>query len=176
MRLLEAAWEKRDFDLARSLTHSLRDTVIQTQHEEQPPAASLVETDQLRTVDTLAVEWKEWARGWKYFKTLTVEETVGESRRSEPVEISMSFPADQVTSLAREIRVATVSGGRLAELQCQVFGEVRRGNQVHCKILLMVDSLPRQKQDLLVFYGNADAELPQYPSDLVEEANSPQIL
>ncbi len=169
MRLLEAAWEKRDFDLARSLTHSLRDTVIQTQHEEQPPAASLVETDQLRTVDTLAVEWKEWARGWKYFKTLTVEETVGESRRSEPVEISMSFPADQVTSLAREIRVATVSGGRLAELQCQVFGEVRRGNQVHCKILLMVDSLPRQKQDLLVFYGNADAELPQYPSDLLTE-------
>ena len=169
MRLLEAAWGKRDFDLARSLTHSLRDTVIQTQHEEQPPDASLAENGQLRSVESLAAEWKEWARGWKYFKTLTVEETVGESRRSEPIEIAISFPADQVTSLAREIRVATVRLGRLVELQCQVFGEVRRGGQRHCKILLMVESLPNQKQDLLVFYGNADAELPQYPSDLVTE-------
>ena len=57
MRLLETAWENQDFDLARSLTHSLR-----------------------------------------------------ESRHSEPIEISLSFPADQVTSLVREIRVAT--GGR----------------------------------------------------------------
>ena len=169
MRLLAAAWEQRDFDLARSLTHSLRDTVVQTQHDEQPPAISLVGIDQLRTIESLAAQWKEWARGWKYFKTLTVEEMVGELRHSEPVEISMSFPADQVSSLAREIRVATVSRGRLIELPCQVFGEVRRENQRYCKILLMVDSLPKQKQDLLVFYGNPDAELPQYPSDLVIE-------
>ena len=31
----------------------------------------------------------------------------------------------------------------------------------------MLDSQPKQKQDLLIFYGNPDAELPQYPSDLV---------
>ena len=169
MRLLAAAWEQRDFDLARSLTHSLRDTVVQTQHDEQPPAISLVGIDQLRTIESLAAQWKEWARGWKYFKTLTVEEMVGELRHSEPVEISMSFPADQVSSLVREIRVATVSRGHLIELPCQVFGEVRRENQRYCRILLMVDSLPKQKQDLLVFYGNPDAELPQYPSDLVIE-------
>ena len=169
MRLLAAAWEQRDFDLARSLTHSLRDTVVQTQHDEQPPAISLVGIDQLRTIESLAAQWKEWARGWKYFKTLTVEEMVGELRHSEPVEISMSFPADQVSSLAREIRVATVSRGHLIELPCQVFGEVRRENQRYCRILLMVDSLPKQKQELLVFYGNPDAELPQYPSDLVIE-------
>lgn len=169
MRLLAAAWEQRDFDLARSLTHSLRDTVVQTQHNEQPPTISLVGIDQLGTVESLAGEWKEWARGWKYFKTLTVEEMVGELRHSEPVEISMSFPVDQVSSLAREIRVAAVSRGRLIELPCQVFGEVRRENQRYCRILLMVDSLPKQKQDLLVFYGNPDAELPQYPSDLVIE-------
>ena len=41
MRLLETAWENQDFDLARSLTHSLRDSVLQTQLEVQPPAASL---------------------------------------------------------------------------------------------------------------------------------------
>lgn len=169
MRLLESAWEKRDFDLARSLTHSLRDTVVQTQQEETPPAKSPVETDQLQSVESLAAEWKEWARGWRYFKRLTIEETVAEPRHSEPVEVSLSFSANQVTSLAREIRVATVSFGRLVELPCQVFGEVRRGNERHCKILFMVDSLPKQKQDLLVFYSNPDAELPQYPSDLLTD-------
>ena len=169
MRLLEAAWENQDFDLARSLTHSLRDSVLQTQLEVQPPTASLVETNQWQAVAELTADWRVWARGWKYFKTITVEESAGESRHSEPIEISLSFPADQVTSLVREIRVAKVSLGRLVELPCQVYGEVRRGNQRHCKIILMVDSLPKQKQEILVFYGNSDAELPEYPSDLLAQ-------
>ena len=169
MRLLEAAWENQDFDLARSLTHSLRDSVLQTQLEVQPPTASLVETNQWQAVAELTADWRGWARGWKYFKTITVEESAGESRHSEPIEISLSFPADQVTSLVREIRVAKVSLGRLVELPCQVYGEVRRGNQRHCKIILMVDSLPKQKQQILVFYGNSDAELPEYPSDLLAQ-------
>ena len=86
MRLLEAAWEMRDFDLARSLTNSLRDTIVQTQHEEQSLGESLVETAQLRSVESLDMVWREWARGWKYFKTLSVEETIGEARQSEPIE------------------------------------------------------------------------------------------
>lgn len=169
MRLLEAAWEMREFDLARSLTNSLRDTIVQTQHEEQSLGESLVETAQLRSVESLDMVWREWARGWKYFKTLSVEETIGEARQSEPIEITMSFPSDQVVSLAREVRVVRVNLGRLIELPCQVFGEVRRGNQRQCKIILLLDSLPKQKQELFVFYCNPDAELPRYPSDLLTE-------
>ncbi len=169
LRLLEEAWKKKDFDLARSLTHSLRDSVIQTQREEEPPTNSLVEFNQFQTVDSLQSTWKDWARGWKYFKTLTVEETVGEPRRSEPIEIALSFPAAQTQSLARELRVAKVSEGQLVEVPSQVYAEIRRGEQTHCKIIFMLDSQPQQKQDLLVFFGNPDAELPQYPSDLVTE-------
>jgi metal-sulfur cluster biosynthetic enzyme len=170
LKLLEAAWKRRDFDLARSLTHSLRDTVLQTQLEEQTPGPSLIDTWQRGTVDSLPAAWKQWAHGWRYLKVLSIAETAGESRSSEPVEVTLSFPNDQVTSLIREIRVARVDHGRLIELPSQVFNEIRRGEQRFCKILWMVDSGPKQQQDFLVFYGNPDAELPEYPSDLMTQA------
>ena len=166
MKLLEAAWQRKDFDLARSLTHSLRDSVVQTQLEEQSPGASIIETSQFQPVDSLAASWKQWAHGWKYFKLLSIEETAGEARTDEPVEVLLSFPNDQVTSLNREVRVARVSEGRLIEIPSQVFSEVRRGDERFCRILWMADSLPKQKQSVFIFYGNPDAELPQYPSDL----------
>jgi metal-sulfur cluster biosynthetic enzyme len=169
VRLLEEAWKRGDYDLARSLTHSLRDTVIQAQHEEQSPGASRIETSKFQTTDSLPLAWRKWARGWKCFKALSLEEPIGEARTSEPVEVTLSFAADQVASLAREIRLARVEGGRLVEVPCQVFGEVRRGDERFCQILWMADSGPKQTQQFLVFYGNPDAEAPEYPSDLVTE-------
>ena len=171
MRLLEAAWQRKDFDLARSLTHSLRDTVVQTQLEERSPGTSIIKTSQFHSVDSMAESWKKWALGWKYFKVVSVEETAGEVRTAEPVEVLLSFPADHVTSLSREVRVAGVSGGRLVEIPSQVFSEMRRGGENFCRILWMADSLPGQKQSVFIFYGNPDAELPQYPSDLLTQGD-----
>jgi len=171
VKLLEEAWKRRDFDLARSLTHSLRDTVLQTQLEEQNPGPSLIDTLPFQSVDSLPATWRQWAHGWKYAKALSVAETAGEARSSEPVEVTLSFPNDQVTSLLREIRVARIDQGRLVEVPSQVFGEVRRPEQRVCKILWMVDSRPKQRQDFLVFYGNPDAELPEYPSDLTTQGD-----
>ncbi len=166
MKLLEAAWKREDYDLARSLTHSLRDTVIQTQNEIEEPVSSLIETPQYRDVDSLHNSWQHWARGWKYCKIVTLEETVGEVRTSEPVEVTLGFPDDQVSSLGREIRIARIKDGHLIEVPSQVYNELRRGNERFCTILWMADSAPKQKQDYFVFYGNPDAELPEYPSDL----------
>ena len=166
MRLLQDAWQRKDYDLARSLTHSLRDSVVQTQVEEENPGTSLIPAAQFQTVDALPVQWKQWAHGWKYFKQISITETAGEARSSEPVEVLMSFPEGQVCSLARELRIARVADGRLIEVPSQVFAEVRRRNERFCHVLWMADSLPHQKQTFLVFYGNPDAELPQYPSDL----------
>jgi len=166
MKLLQDAWQRQDYDLARSLTHSLRDTVIQTQVEEENPGTSLIPTPQFQTVDALPALWKQWAHGWKYVKQVSITEGAGEARRSEPVELLISFPEDQVSSLGRELRIARVADGSLIEVPSQIFGEVRRGNDRFCHVLWMANSLPRQKQIFLVFYGNADAELPQYPSDL----------
>jgi metal-sulfur cluster biosynthetic enzyme len=98
-----------------------------------------------------------------------IRETAGETRKSEPVEISLSFPQEQVTSLAREVRLARVEGGRLVEVPCQVFREVRRGNERSCQILWMMDSQPNATQRMMVLYGNPDAELPEYPSDMTVE-------
>ena len=166
LKLLNEAWERKDYDLARSLTHSLRDTVIQTQTEEQRPGISVIETGKFRKIESLGTVAAQWAQGWKYCKEMVVEETIGEPRTSEPVEVTLSFPADQVTSLTREVRLARVDGSKLVEVPCQVFNEVRRGKERFCKILWLADVSAKQKQTIVVFYGNPDAELPEYPSEL----------
>ena len=169
MKLLQAAWERKDFDLARSITHSLRDTVIQTQNETQRPDQSLVEVTQFHNVASLGESAAKWAKGWRFYKPIVINEPIGESRTSEPVEIALSFLDDQVTSLAREVRVVQVGDGRLIEVPCQIHSEVRRKHERSCKIIWMVDSHPNEKQLFLVLYGNPDAELPEYPSDLVTQ-------
>ena len=166
MKLLEEAWQRKDYDLARSLTHTLRDTVIQTQAEQQLPLPSLLATKDYSEVDSLPDAARKWAKGWKFFKTFSVEETAGESRASEPVEFAASFPSEHVTSLAREIRLARIEANQIVEVPCQVFGEVRRGTERSCRLLWLADCKPRERQTYLIFFGNPDAELPQYPSDL----------
>lgn len=166
LKLLEAAWQQGDLDLARSLTHSLRDTVLKTQLEKEAPGKPLIETKTLETVESLPPAWQKWAKGWKYFKEVVIEEFAGEPRSSEPVEELLSFPANQVASLARELRVARIVDGDLVEVPSQMFHERRRGEERSCRVLWMADSSARQKQSFLVFYGNPDAELPQYTSDL----------
>jgi metal-sulfur cluster biosynthetic enzyme len=166
MKLLEGAWQRKDFRLARALAHSLRSTVIQAQAEEESAGTPLMEAARYETVASLPGPWRNWAQGWKYCKALALEETIGQARTSEPVEAVLSFPAEHVTSLAREVRVARVEGGILREIPSQVYGEVRRGNERLCQLLFLVESPPQQKQMFLVFYGNSEAELPEYPTDL----------
>ena len=168
LKLLEDAWRRKDFDLARSLTSSLRDTVMQTQVETQNPGVSLTHMDSM-PVNSLPAEWTQWAAGWAWFQTFTLEEIAGELRRSEPVEISISFPAAQASDLHRELRLACIQDGQLAEVPCQVFHEVRRNDERSCRVLLMADSQPLEKRTYVVFYGNPAAERPNYPSDLKTE-------
>ncbi len=167
LKLLEAAWQRKDFRLARALTHSLRSTAIQAQAEEEGGGTPLVAAGRYETVDALPSPWRNWAKGWKYYKTLTLNEVIGQERQAEPVEVLLSFPSEQVTSLSREVRVARVNDGALKEVPCQVFDEVRRGKERLCKVLFMADTPARQQQTFLVFYGNPDAELTAYPTDLV---------
>lgn len=166
LRLLEAAWKRRDFRLARALTHSLRDTAMQTQHEEEIPGKSLMAATRFDAVASLPPAWRNWALGWHYCKTIHLDEPLGLERPPEPVEVLLSFPSAQVTSLAREIRVARVTDGALREVPCQVHGEVRRGAERLAKVLFMAGGTMHQRQTYLVFFGNPDAELPAYPTDL----------
>lgn len=166
LRLLEAAWRKRDFRLARALTHSLRDTAIQAQHEEESPGTPLMAAEQFGKVEALPPAWRAWALGWRFFKVVHLDETIGVERPPEPVELLLSFPAAKVASLAREVRVARVIGEALQEVPSQLHGEVRRGTERLAKILFMAGGAMHERQTYLIFFGNDDAELPAYPTDL----------
>ena len=56
LRLMEAAWRKKDFRLARSLAHSLRHSAMQAQAEEESPGQPLGPA-KLELVESLPAPW-----------------------------------------------------------------------------------------------------------------------
>ena len=166
LRLLEAAWRRKDHRLVRALTHSLRDTAMQAQVEAEDPGTPILPAARFEMVEALPAPWKQWAQGWKYFRVVHLDETLGVQRPLESVELLVSVRAEQVDSLAREIRVARIMDGALVEVPCQAHGEVRRGEERLCKVLFMAGGMMHERQTYLIFHGNPDAELPAYPTDL----------
>jgi metal-sulfur cluster biosynthetic enzyme len=166
LKLLQEAWAKKDFRTARSLTDSLRVSQIQAQAEQEDFGTPLISAIQFGTVSALPQAWKTWANGWKYYKVVNLEEKAGIQRKAEPVEVLLSFQSAQTSSLAREIRVAEIIDGVLNEVISQVFSEIRRGTEKICKLLFLADNKGKEKKSYLIFYGNPDAELPNYQTDL----------
>src|SRR5690554_1286040 len=167
IRLIQEAWQKRDYRMVRSLSDSIRNTGIQAQAEDEDPGQPLVGSHEYGRVTALPSAWRTWASGWKYFKHIALEERAGISRNAEPVEVLLSFTTSQVSSLYREVRVAAVTDGMLSEVTCQVMGVFRRGTDLLCNLMFLADSQGGEKNSFLVFYGNPDAELPDYTSDLI---------
>jgi metal-sulfur cluster biosynthetic enzyme len=166
MKMLQKAWDKKDYRLARALTNSLRISELQAQADHEDLGTPLIGANQFGTVASLPAAWKNWVKGWKYYKVVNLEEKVGIQRKAEPVEVLLSFQATQTASLAREIRVAEIKDGVLTEVISQVFSEIRRGAEKICKLLFLADNQGKEKRSYLIFYGNPDAELPNYQSDL----------
>ncbi len=168
MRLLEAAYRRNDYRLARSLADSLRQSITLEQQQQLPLGTPLASgANHFTPVGALPEPWREWARGWSFAKVVALDETVNLERQHEPVEIAVAFRADQAASLIREVRVARVDGGGwLHEVRSQVSEEIRRGAERHCRITFFADSPAHQRTYWLIFYGNRDAELPRYPTDL----------
>ena len=167
IQLLQAAYGKRDYRLARSLADSLRQSLTLEQQQQLPLDTALVSpAEHFLPVGSLPEPWREWARGWSFAKIVALDETVNLERRSEPVELAAAFRSDQTASLTREIRVARVDGGALREVRSQVSEEIRRGGERQSRITWFADSPAHQRTYWLIFYGNPDAELPRYPTDL----------
>lgn len=166
IKLIQRAWAEKDYRMVRSLGDSIRNTGIQAQNEYEDPGKPLLNSSQFGTVATLPASWKAWAKGWKYYKVIGIEEKAGIQRTAEPVEVLLGFRSDQVQSLAREIRVAEVYNGMLKEVTSQVFGVVRRGAERLCKVMFLADNKGNEKRQYLVFYGNPDASLPEYLTDV----------
>lgn len=167
MQLLQRAWQNRDYELARSLTHSLRDTVIQAQHTDSPLAPLPLAMEEETPVSQLPQSWQQWAAPWHYFRAVRITETAGLTRRNEPVEMSIAFRADHLDSLVRELRIAQIEqDGTLREISSQVYGEIQRDGWRIGKVIWLANVEAQATSDYLLFVGNPDAELPQYPSDL----------
>ncbi|WP_276345558.1 iron-sulfur cluster assembly protein [Daejeonella sp. JGW-45] len=167
IKMLQAALAKKDYRLARAITNSLRISEVQAQHEQETFGTPVAGASQFGLVSSLPASWKGWANGWKYYKVIGMEEKAGIRRKGEPVEVLLSFQSGQVQSLAREIRVAEIKDGLLTEVISQVFSEVRRGEEKICKLMFLADNNGSEKKNYLVFYGNPDAELPNYKTDLL---------
>jgi metal-sulfur cluster biosynthetic enzyme len=166
MRLLNEAWRKGDYRLARALTNSLRNTAIQAQHEKESLGQPVAAPGALQPVAALPAPWREWAKGWSHCLSIATDETVGSSRPPEPIEFVLNVPAAVCHSLQREVRVARVENGALREVPSQVHLEVRRGAERHARLLLLAGSAAHTRTHYIVFVGNPEAELPEYPSDL----------
>jgi hypothetical protein len=153
MKMLQRAWDKKDYRLARALTNSLRISELQAQADHEDFGTPLIAASQFGTVSSLPAAWRDWAKGWMYYKVVNLEEKVGIQRKAEPVEVLLSFQTTQTASLAREIRVAEIKDGVLTEVVSQVFSEIRRGAEKICKLLFLADNKGKEKRSYLIFYG-----------------------
>jgi metal-sulfur cluster biosynthetic enzyme len=166
MRLLGDAYRRKDYRVARSIADSIRGSLTLEQQEHASIGTPVLGADSSIPVADLPQQWREWARGWAYAKILALDETVNLDRSGEPIEIVAAFREDQASSLMREVRVARVVNGSLREVRSQVTEEVRRGDERQCRITFFADSPAHQRTYWLIFHGNPDAEIPDYPSDL----------
>lgn len=168
LRLLETAYTAGKHDLAMSLAESIKDTLSMSRQSEPDPGKPQSDVDHFVAVEQLPQAWAKWARGWTFCKPIALFETVGIARHREPVDVLIGFRSDQTTDLTREVRVARVNPqtGTLDEVTAQVHGCMRRGNRQYCRVVFLADVAMHDRASYLVLYGNKNAELPHYSTDL----------
>jgi metal-sulfur cluster biosynthetic enzyme len=164
--LLKTAWEKKDFHQVRALANSIRISSNQARIDNDIPGISVSPASDFKKVSELPIEWKNFAKGWNYYKIISVTEQNNFNRNLEPVELLLSFPADKVKFLTRELRLAKLQNGKLTEVVSQVQNEIRRGESLYCQLMFLAECKANDKQVYFVFFGNPDAEIPNYVSDL----------
>ena len=70
MKMLQKAWDKKDYRLARALTNSLRISELQAQADHEDFGTPLIPASQFGSVSSLPAAWRDWAKGWMYYKVV----------------------------------------------------------------------------------------------------------
>ena len=168
LELLRQAYAKGTYDIAMSLADSIKDTLRLERQVQGVVEEPVLQASHFSKVDALAPSWRVWASGWAYYKILVLNETAGVLRQAEPVDLVVAFNADQVQDLYREIRLARWDGdkGILQEVPSQVYGDCLQGERRSCHLVFGADVVAGGEDYYLIFYGNPQAELPQYTTDL----------
>jgi metal-sulfur cluster biosynthetic enzyme len=167
LRQLRAAHAAGDLSIAMSLAVSLREA-LRFEAQQRPASSVDISAAHQYAVGDLPATWAQWADGWGYCKPVHLFETVGIERTGETVDICVAFQAGLVTDIAREIRMAWRDPATftLREIPSQVYDVRREGGQVTCRLVFQADVPAHDQAEYLVFYGNANAELPEYETDL----------
>lgn len=165
LELLAKARARGDYDLARSLTHSLRDTLLQEQIESNASRSDEFAMGCGR-VDELPKGWQKFAQGWKHFRIVEVAETTGISRNHEPVQIAIPFPREHINDLYREVRVVRIDSDRLVEVPSQILRVRRSLSEDIAEVAWQADVAAHATTRYFIFFDNRYAELPEYASDI----------
>ena len=168
LQLLREAHRVGDYDVALSLAESIKDTLTFDRLTRAEVAEPVVKADVFGRVADLPAVWRAWARGWGFFKVVTLDEPIGLDRSGEPVDVAVGFRADQATDLGRELRVARcdAASGTLDEVPSQVVDVTRRDDQYVCRAVFAADVPAHGQAHYVIFYGNPHAERPAYMTDL----------
>jgi hypothetical protein len=106
LRQMRQAYDDGRLDLALSLAESIKWT-LEYERQSQAPTPQLA-ADEVFSIDRLPLSWAAWARGWRYGRALILSELAGIERLSEPVDLTVAFPATQAQDPYREVRVVRV--------------------------------------------------------------------
>lgn len=104
--------------------------------------------------------------GWSFGKRLSLRNPTSDDRVAMPVEVDVSFHADQLTDPAHEVRVAATGGGGQTEIPSQIHVIDREDDILRCRLFFLADVTAGATATFLVYYGNPQAESPAYETDL----------
>ncbi len=117
-----------------------------------------------------------WNPDWPYYSATLLTETEGLPRSAEPVHLLLAVYADRISDPAREVRVVAVDGenGQAVEVPSQVSGVSVQPQTIDegalptttFEVAFLADVPAHASRVYLVFYGNAQAAPPAYPTDL----------
>jgi len=132
-----------------------------------------------------------WHPDWAHYASVILSEEVGVARKAEPVHVTLSVYADQVTDIENEIRVVRLDGlsGDQREVPSQVYAiskwtkpaddikyePERYQSTVTCEVAFLADVEAAAKQIYLIYYGNPNAKRPSYGTDLKVTGQDPGL-
>lgn len=166
--LLHAAVEAGRYEQAMALTDQIKEGLAYERQVKSDGGVPVLDAAGVQDTSALPRPWAEWAMGWSNFQTLVLDELAGLDRHLEPVDLPVALPAAKIMSLAREARLAQIDSatGTLHEIPCQIYQERRRGQEVSARLVFLATVPAHGRATLLLFSGNPDAEIPNYPTDL----------
>lgn len=171
IRLLEDAYKKGRHDLAMSLAESLKDTLMHERHLAPHATSRRLDSASTKPVSDLPSAWMTWANGWTHFQPISLTESAGIDRVNEPVHARIAVSHSLMNDPWREIRVVRIDSANhtLREIPSQVMEHVRFQNEHQCEVVFLADVAANSSAHYLIFFGNANAELPAYATDLKAE-------